>query len=153
MKKTIFSLAIALMMGTSVFAAKTNSSNDEVNSLAVQSFNKEFVGAKNIMWEQKSDFIRATFTMNGQILFAYYNNDGALTAVVRNIRSEQLPISLLTSLKNDYTKFWISDLFEMASGDQTSYYITIENADKKIVLRSNGNEGWEVYSKTRKNAE
>jgi hypothetical protein len=150
MKKTIFSLAIALVMGTSVFAANNN---DEINSLAVQSFNKEFVGAKNIMWEQKADFIRATFSLNGQVLFAYYNNEGTLTAVVRNIRSEQLPLGLLTSLKNDYTKFWISELFEMASGDQTSYYITIENADKKIVLRSSGNEGWEVYSKTRKDAE
>jgi hypothetical protein len=137
------------MMGTSAFAA----SNDEVNQLAVKSFHKEFVNAKNIVWEQKQDYVKVTFSMNDQVLFAYYNNEGDLTAVVRNIVSDQLPISLLTSLKNEYTGFWISDLFEIASNDQTTYYVTIENADKKIVLRSNGTENWSVYAKTKKEAQ
>jgi len=149
MYKTILSIAIVFMMGTSAFAAN----NDEVNQLAVRSFHKEFVNAKNIVWEQKQDYVKVTFSMNDQVLFAYYNNEGDLTAVVRNIISDQLPISLLTSLKNEYTSFWISDLFEIASNDQTTYYVTIENADKKIVLRSNGTENWSVYAKTKKEAQ
>ena len=76
-----------------------------------------------------------------------------MTAVVRNIVSDQLPISLLTSLKRDYTGFWISELFEVAADEQTNYYVTLENADKKIVLRSRGIDSWDVYSKSRKNAE
>ena len=150
MNKTILSIAIVLMMGTSAFAVK---GNDEVNQMAVRSFHKEFVNAKNIVWEQKQDYVKVTFSMNDQVLFAYYNNQGDLTAVVRNIVSDQLPISLLTSLKNEYTGFWITDLFEIASNDQTTYYVTIENADKKIVLRSNGTESWSVYAKTKKDAE
>lgn len=149
MYKTILSIAIVLMMGTSAFAAN----NDEVNQLAVKSFHKEFVNAKNIVWEQKQDYVKVTFSINDQVLFAYYNNEGDLTAVVRNIVSDQLPISLLTSLKNEYTGFWISDLFEIASNEQTTYYVTIENADKKIVLRSNGTENWSVYAKTKKEAQ
>ena len=151
MNKSILSIAIILLMGTSVFA--TNLNNEEINQLAVQSFHKEFVSATNVKWEQKGDYVKATFTLNSQVLFAYYNSEGNLTAVVRNIVSDQLPISLLTSLKNEYTGYWISDLFEMASNDQTTYYITVENADKKIVLRSNGVDSWSVYTKTRKDAE
>ena len=151
MKKSILSIAIVLMMGLSAFATK----NDEadVNQLAVKSFHKEFVNARNIKWEQKVGYVKVEFTLNDQVLYAYYNNDGQLTAVVRNIVSDQLPISLLTTLKRDYTGFWISDLFEVAADDQTNYYVTLENADKKIVLRSNGIDSWDVYSKTRKNAE
>ena len=151
MKKSILSIAIVLMMGLSAFAAK----NDEadVNQLAVKSFHKEFVNARNIKWEQKVGYVKVEFTLNDQVLYAYYNNDGQLTAVVRNIVSDQLPISLLTMLKRDYTGFWISDLFEVAADDQTNYYVTLENADKKIVLRSNGIDSWDVYSKTRKNVE
>jgi hypothetical protein len=151
MKKSILSIAIVLMMGLSAFAAK-NDEND-VNQLAVKSFHKEFVNARNIKWEQKVGYVKVEFTLNDQVLFAYYNNDGLLTAIVRNIVSDQLPITLLTTLKRDYTGFWISDLFEVASDDQTNYYVTLENADKKIVLRSNGIDSWDVYSKTRKNAE
>ena len=151
MNKIILSIATVLMMGLSAFAAK----NDEtgVNQLAVKSFHKDFVNAKNIKWEQKTGYVKVEFTINDQVLYAYYNNDGQMTAIVRNIVSDQLPISLLTSLKRDYTAFWIPDLFEIAADDQTTYYVTLENADKKIVLRSNGIDSWEVYNKSRKTAE
>ena len=71
---------------------------------------------------------------NGSTLFAYYNTNGDLQAVVRNITSDQLPISLLSEMKKDYSDFWITDLFEIASDVQSNYYVTLENSDKKIVL-------------------
>ncbi|HEY4205625.1 MAG TPA: hypothetical protein VGM31_02390 [Puia sp.] len=151
MKKTILSIAAVLMMGFSVFAAKDD--EKDINQSVVRSFHQEFVNAKNIKWEQKTDFVKVQFSLNDQVLFAYYDNDGKLTAIVRNIISDQLPISLLTSLKKEYTGYWISELFELASNDQTTYYVTLENADKKIVLRSLGVDSWDVYSKTRKSAE
>jgi hypothetical protein len=149
MKKIILSLATMLMMGIGAFAA----TNGEVNQLAVNAFHKEFVNARNIVFEQKQDQIKVTFTMNDQVLFAYYNNNGDLQAVVRNIVSTQLPINLLANLKQEYNGFWISELFEIASDDQSTYYVTLENADKKIVLRSNGSESWSVYAKSKKDAE
>jgi hypothetical protein len=151
MKKIILSIATMLMMGLSVFAA--NNDEKDINQSVVKSFHTEFANAKNIKWEQKSNYVKVEFSLNDQVLFAYYDNDGKLTAIVRNIVSDQLPISLLTNLKKEYTGFWISELFEMASDDQTTYYVTLEDADKKIVLRSNGVDSWDVYSKTRKNAQ
>ena len=150
MKKVLLSIATVLMMGVSAFAA--NNDDGIANQLAVRSFKKDFVSAKNIVWEQKEAYTRATFSLNGQILFAYYNNNGELQAVVRNITSDQLPINLLASLKNEYNDCWITDLFEMSSDDQTSYYVTLETSEKKIVLKSTGS-AWEVYSKERKQTE
>ena len=154
MKKIILSIATVLMMSAGAFAAngnaKANSNEDNVNQQAIASFKKDFSNASNIVWEQKAGFTKATFSLNGEILFAYYDNNGQLTAVVRNITSEQLPINLLTSMKKDYDGYWISDLFEVASDNQTSYYVTLENSDKKIVLRSNGNEYWDVFNKQKK---
>jgi len=94
MKKSILSIAAVLLMGLSVFAAK----NDErdINQSIVKSFHKEFINAKNIKWEQKTGYVKVEFTLNDQVLFAYYDNEGKLTAIVRNIVSDQLPISLLT---------------------------------------------------------
>ena len=153
MKKFLLSAAFVLMMGAGAFAANgTTNNNDEgvANEMAVRSFKKDFANARNIVWEQKENYTKATFSLNGQILFAYYNNNGDLQAVVRNITSDQLPINLLTSLKNNYGESWITDLFEIASGDETTYYVTLETSEKKIVLKSNGTDGWEVYSKERK---
>jgi hypothetical protein len=149
MKKIILSLATVLMIGLSAFADK----GTEINQLAVRAFTKDFASAKNAVWEQKKDYVKVTFTFNDLILFAYYNNSGELQAVVRNILSDQLPISLLTELKKEYSGFWISELFEMASEDQTTYYVTLENADKTLVLKSAGVSGWSLYSKTKKEVE
>lgn len=149
MNKFLLSIATVLMMGLSAFAANKND-DGVVNQHAVRAFKNDFATASNIVWEQKDNFTKATFSLNGQILFAYYNNNGELTAVVRNIVSDQLPISLLASLKRDYTDCWITDLFEVASDDQTNYYVTLETSEKKIVLKSQAGSSWEVFSKEKK---
>jgi hypothetical protein len=140
-----------MMMGFSVFA---NGKNDVVTQQARDAFKKDFATASDIRWQQTNSFLKATFSMNGQVLTAYYYSNGDLQAVVRNISSDQLPLNLLTSLRQDYTAFWITDLFEISSDNQTTYYVTIENSDKKIVLKSDDLSSWGVYSKERKtNAE
>ena len=149
MNKLFLSIATMLMMGFSAFAGN----NDEVvNQQALRSFKKEFASASNIIWEQKDTYTRATFSLNGQVLFAYYNTNGDLQAVVRNIVSDQLPISLLSELKKEYSDYWISDLFEIATDDQTTYYVTLENSEKKIVLKSQGTTFWSVFSKEKKSS-
>ena len=144
MNKLFLSIATMLMMGVSAYAGNNDGN---VNQQALRSFNRDFAGASNISWEQKDSYTRATFSLNGQVLFAYYSTNGDLQAVVRNITSDLLPISLLTELKKDYADYWISDLFEMSTGDQTTYYVTVENGDKRIVLRSQGTNFWDVFSK------
>jgi hypothetical protein len=152
MKQFILSIATMLMMGVSVSAFAGKNDDGVVNQLAVKSFKKDFNGASNIIWEQRDTYTKATFSLHGQVLFAYYNNDGDLKAVVRNITSDQLPINLLSSMKKEYGDFWISDLFEIVSDDQTSYYVTLENSEKKIVLKSQGTEFWSEFKKERKGA-
>jgi len=149
MKKTIFALAFSLILGSASFA-----NNDEsINERASQSFKKEFAQAKDVSWQKSGDMFRATFTLNERVLFAYYSQSGDLMAITRNITSDQLPIALQTSLRKNYTEYWVSDLFEMVSGGQTSYYITVENADHKVVLKSEDFGSWSTYRKEKKNAE
>src|ERR1700743_417653 len=124
MNKMILTIATAVMMGFNAFA----SDNDNVVSQQTQqAFKKDFASANNISWEQNQNYVKATFSLNGQVLFAYYSNNGELQAVVRNIVSGQLPITLLSDLRKDYTDYWITDLFEISSGDETTYYATVEN--------------------------
>lgn len=147
MKKIILSLATVMMMGISAFAS---GKDGIVSQQTREAFKKDFSTARDISWEQRDNFIKATFSLNGQILYAYYNTNGDLQAVVRNIISDQLPLNLLTSLRKDYADFWITDLFEISADGQTLYYVTMENSDKKIVLKSEDLSSWEIYSKERK---
>jgi|SRR5688572_17407598 hypothetical protein len=143
MKKIIIMLAIAISSLTA-FAGEEN-----VSSTVLNAFNKEFAGAKDVQWTSAENYYKAAFVFNGQNVTAFYQLDGELIAMTRNISSLELPISLQTNLKNNYSKYWISDLFEISNSEGTSYYVTLENADSKIVLKSNSNR-WNTFKKMTK---
>ena len=141
--KSLFILLTAL----SSFFVKSVSANDEIVSLPVlQSFQNSFTEAKEVRWVIAKEFIRADFEFNGQYLTAFYSKDGKLAGVTKNIVSTQLPIVLQTSLKKEYTGYWISDLFELSNEEGVSYYVTLENADGKLILQSSLS-GWHHYHK------
>jgi hypothetical protein len=96
--------------------------------------------------EAGKNFTKFTFKLNDVVLSAFYNENGQLLAITRNIQSNQLPLQLLMQVKKDYGNYWISDLFEYSGDGSSNYYITLETADSRVILRSNGTE-WEVYDK------
>jgi uncharacterized protein YxeA len=146
MKKIMMMLALVLTIGTS-FAA---TGEEAIDKQALNAFKKEFAGATEAAWTVGDNFYKVTFSLNDQKLFAYYNMQGDFLAVTRNISSFQLPLSLQTSLKKSYNNFWISDLFEVANNDGTNYYVTLETADTKMVLKSANGSDWAVYQKSKK---
>jgi hypothetical protein len=149
MKRTIFTLALSLILGTASFA----NNEETINQKASESFKKEFAQAKDVSWQKAGEMVKATFTLNERVLFAYYSESGDLIAITRNITTDQLPISLQTSMRKNYSGYWVSDLFEMVSGGQTNYYITLENADHKVVLKSEDFGSWSTYRKEKKETE
>ena len=148
MKKRILLLSIALVSFTAFsFAAETPA----VSKNIVSSFNKQFSNAHDIQWDTHANYVKAQFTMNDMVLFAFFNENGDLLAITRFISPNQLPLSLLSSLKKDFTNYWVSDLFEIQTEAGTSYYATLENADQTVVLKSEGVSGWMTFQKERKN--
>ena len=147
MKKRILTLALMLSVSLSSIFANTA---EGVNQKVMNTFKTEFATARDVSWESSKDFAKATFTLNEQVMFAYYSLDGEQIAVSRNLVSSQLPINLLADLKKNYSDFWISDLFEIATKTDTGYYVTIQNGDYTIVLKSNGANGWEIYKRDKK---
>jgi hypothetical protein len=146
MKKSILIWAVLLISATSFSFANTN---DDSNTNVKSSFKKDFENAKEVKWENRNNFIKATFKLGDKIICAYYSKEGDLVAMTRNILSSDLPITKQISLAKDYKGYWITDLFEISSNDETAYYVTLENADSKLILKSDG-EGWSTYKKETK---
>lgn len=139
----ILMLAIALST-LSAFAADEN-----VSQNVLDAFKTEFSTAREVEWSVGSNYYKATFYYNGKYVFAYYNENGDLLGLTRYLSPVDLPIALQNNLKKSYEGFWISDLFEASKNDGTIYYITLENADAKIILKSSGNS-WDVHNKVKK---
>jgi len=147
MKRLFVILTIALSSLTlSSFAADKG---DDVSPKAIKSFNSSFKNATEISWTVNENYYKANFTLNGQYVSAFYDADGNMIALTRNISSLQLPIALQADLKKNYDSYWISDAMEVANNEGTSYYITLENADTQLILKSNA-DSWSSFQKQRK---
>lgn len=144
MKKIIIMLAITIS-SLAAFASEEN-----VDKKVLNAFSQEFAGAKDVKWTTNETFYKVSFVYNSQYVYAFYQLDGELLAMTRNITSLDLPISLQTSLKKGYEGYWISDLFEISNNEGTKYYITMENADSKLVLKSTNAGDWASFKKSAK---
>jgi hypothetical protein len=147
MKKQILIGLFLLVAGISQSFAN---GEENVDAQVLHSFRKDFSSAQNVQWSNERNFVKATFTMDQHVVVAYYSDKGELLGVTRNITSNQLPITLLSDVRKNYKQYWIADLFEMAANGETSYYITLENGDQKLVLKSVNARGWQVFKKERK---
>ena len=139
----MLTLAIAVIT-TSAFAGEV------VNQKVLKAFNTEFSSASDVKWTAGDNYFEATFLYNDKYLFAYYSAEGELLGLSRNMSPVDLPMTLQKKLKEGYDSYWISSLFEVSKNDGTSYYITLENADTRLVLKSNDSNGWSFYQKIRK---
>jgi len=144
MKKMILTLAISIS-SLGVFAGE-----ETVNAKVLNAFKSEFQSAKEVEWTTAKNYYQANFVYNDKYLFAYYNPEGELLGLTRYLSPNNLSINLQMNLKKNYSNYWISDLFEVAKNEVTTYYVTVENADSKIVLKSMDGNNWIVYEKIKK---
>ena len=124
--------------------------SEKVSPRVLASFKSEFSKAENVEWETGNNYFRATFSLNEQRMFAFYSVDGELISMARYISSLQLPVNLFKNLRNGYSKYWISDLFEVSNSDGLHYYVTLETADTRLLVRSSNGGDWSTYSKHKK---
>ncbi|MCW3120326.1 MAG: hypothetical protein JWM28_4408 [Chitinophagaceae bacterium] len=142
MKKILLTMALSLTVGFSVLFAQ---SSKNVDSYLLDSFKDHFTNAKDVNWKQAKGYTEVTFTIDYHQLTVFYDGNAEPFAVSRNISSDQLPLALLNGIKRNYNHYWISDLFEVSKGGRSAYYVTLENADNKKILKSGDSGQWMAY--------
>lgn len=145
MRKATLVLAMAFTLISSIASANENVRQDVLNA-----FKSEFSTATEVKWTIGETYYQAAFTMNNQKLFAFYNSEGEFLALTRYISSLQLPLNLNTSLKKYFTNQWVTDLFEVVNSEGTKYYVTLEDADTKIILNTGISNNWSVFMRAPK---
>lgn len=145
MKKIILAFSLVIITASSAFAE-----GGKIPARALVSFQTEFSEAQEINWSPVNDYYVAKFVLHGQNIFAYYTAEGDFLSTARHLSSLQLPINLLRGLKNDYNSYWVTDLIEVSNSDGTAYYVTLENAEKQLMLKSKNSGYWNSYSKKQK---
>jgi len=148
MKKMIMALAfIAVTIGSAAFAG---TGGKDIDERIKRAFEKEYAGAADVTWYVYDEYIKVDFSLDGMQLAGFYSKDGRMLGVARNIYFSSLPLMLQIGQKKSYKGYWITEIYELANGDGTRYFLTLENADKVIKLGSTGSNNWEVVKKQEK---
>lgn len=146
MKKIIVSLALLML----VFTGSTFAGIGGVPASVSGVFNEKFADAKDVRWETGKGFYKAAFEMGGRTLFAFFAANGDITGIAGNLSPVRLPEVLRSEIKKNYSNYWITDLFKYRNADEDGFVITLEGADKVIVLKALGDQGWQVYKTSAK---
>jgi hypothetical protein len=145
--KRLFPTLVILSLFT-VFSSFTT--KQDVSPAVLDAFANTFKHVSEVSWSSTGDYYRVDFVLNNQYVTAFYNLEGKQIAITKNIRSEELPLLLQAELSEYRNSFWITNLFEYTDDNGTSYFVTLENAERKLTLKSTAGANWEVYKKQRK---
>ncbi|MGB8193974.1 MAG: hypothetical protein WCF67_18720 [Chitinophagaceae bacterium] len=148
MKKLFVTVAVALFVGLTSFAADIK----KVNQKVLAAFEKEFTTATNVSWEvlQNEEIYHASFVYGAEVMEAYFSPEGETIAVARFLSQDRLPLLVNKSLKDNFSKYQFRQATEYMSIDTTSYIVTLENEKQTLVARIYINGTTEIVKKTKK---
>lgn len=142
-------LIVAVAFFASTFTKTFAADGPTVEPTVLKSFHHTFATATEVDWSTTQDLYKAVFLLNGQYVTAYFKQDGTMHAICRHIEVNILPLTLQTTLKNNYKDQWVTDVLEVTNDGGVHYYVTLENADTKLVLKSASSD-WTTYQKQHK---
>ena len=133
MKKILFTAALAVAVITSSFATDIDVKVDK----HIQSdFQKELASSFNPRCESiGAGLMHVTFTQNGNVMDAYYNEEAQLVSFARSVSVDQLPLLVSRTINEKFSGSKISDIRELVSQNETSYLVTARSESKVVVAR------------------
>jgi hypothetical protein len=147
MKKLLLGAFITVSLATSAFATDESKISFNIK----KTFAEEFKNVGKVEWAVKSDFVKATFHKDGQMIDAFYDFKGNKIGTSRNINVEELPVSSRKKITEKYPEAKITAAIEFNGVDEESYYVTVEDDDQSVILKIRDASSVSVFKKTRKN--
>ena len=143
MKKFFLAMIISACTLT-VFAS------DPVDAKVLEAFAKTFKDAQNVTWSTSELTYEVRFDQNKVSARITYDKQGNIIKTMRYYTEEQLPLIVLTKVKNKYSDKKIYGVVEVSSDEGTYFHITLEDAKNWLNIKSDSYGSTVVESKFKK---
>lgn len=130
MKKLLLAALVVAGLGSSAFATDVT----KVSSKAQTSFESKFGNATNVQWIAREGYNKVTFTLADEQVEAFFATDGDLIAFSRNAAFKSLPLAAIQKIKKEYAAYTVKETIEFEQNEEKSFYVSLENGDKKLIL-------------------
>lgn len=133
MKRMFFVLSLlASFATTSAFATEQIPASIEL------AFQRQFNGAHIDNSESVNGMIRISFTINNEQRNAYYNGDGELVILARQIDMNALPEALRSELQTRYAGYLVSGVYQFEEQGKVRYFSVLQKGGKSAIFSANG---------------
>lgn len=122
---------------------------DAFNAKAAASFNADFKGATGI-WSFDQGYNEVLFFWNGDLMDAFYDKDGNMIGAFHEVKADRLPAHTAEKIASWYKGYKMSFASVLERNDQDPvYYVTVENAEHRLVLEVTGDGMVQEYKRLR----
>ena len=149
--------------------AQTN--QNTVNVFTLNQFATDFPDVTDIHFDQMKGYTAVTYTQNGRINTAYYDDNSELMGTIRNRSIQDLPAGAQTEIANRYAGYtvvrvvrfnansdneaYIDNYSELpfygdSSEDSSNYFVELKNNDNKAIVLMVGLSGEVSFFSTMK---
>jgi hypothetical protein len=144
MKKILLAAAFAIS-SLSLFAAGPG-----VDEKVLEAFNKTFRNAQDVSWTEMEDTYQVSFKQNTITSKITYDRRGNIVKTLRYYFEEQLPLLVLSRIKNKYSGKSVHGVVEVSSEAGTFYHITLEDEKNWMEIKADNFGNLSVEKKFRK---
>ncbi|SMO87745.1 Putative beta-lactamase-inhibitor-like, PepSY-like [Saccharicrinis carchari] len=131
--KSIKLLAIAFLFAG--IAAAQDVHQNQVPSVVVNSFKKEFPKASDVEWDRQGDQYNVEFEIGFFDDYeAWFSATGKLIRYTQDISSSKLPKAVKEAIKNQYKGYRIDDAEKITENKAVSYSVEIEKGNDELEL-------------------
>jgi len=125
---------------------------EEVSTLSKEEFYSDFGDIPDTQWERSDNFDEATFTTDGQVVTAFYDENSKLVGTTSGKSFTDLPAAAQKIINEQYKEYSVADvmffddnefnetdmiLFNQQFEDADNYFVELKKDNKKIVLQVN----------------
>jgi hypothetical protein len=132
-------LTLLLFVSTITFSKEPDESGP--SSTVENSFSQKFPNAKNVKWDATSSSKKVAyveFVFEKKKCRAYFDKEGNILEIQKEIKTKDLPEKVLASLENTYPSEKILNVYEIQkSGKKPVYEIVIKMESEKTSLTIN----------------
>ncbi|HTN07036.1 hypothetical protein [Agriterribacter sp.] len=143
--KKIVVLAIVALMSAGAYANAPS-----VTEKVLKAFRETFSDAQNVSWHEANDQYSVRFFQSDVRYIVYYNKNGRITASMRFYDPSLLPMNILSEIKRTYPDKKAFGVTEITSGDNTAYFIKVEDSKHWHTIKADAYGNSEIYETLRK---
>jgi len=143
MKKILLSAAIVFSFSFSAMA-------DDPSQKVLDAFNKTFPHVKDVAWTESEQSYEVKFKQNEILSKVTYDKNGNILKTLRYYYEQNLPLLVLSKVKNKFNDKKIFGVTEESSDEGTFYHIILEDEKHWINITADSYGGIKVDKKFNK---